>query len=664
MKKMSKYKNIIGILGITVLMFLFLYKFAGINVLPHIGEAKEYVTTVSETEAKEILELKEGDIYQQTIVATRDEVAGFNIRFGTYEKQVHGKLKISFKEVNSDDIYESMELDCVNIVDNQYHLFVLNPVITDGKDRKYEISIEVLDLEEGERLALYASDDDVYKEGMLTYNGEKISGRDISCQLSGTFAFMLKWYWLVAIIIMLGFVAFAFVTFVKKCSLEYVYLTLGITFGFVYILCFPPYTAPDEGTHISTTYAFASEFLGEEAISPESEAVIFRRTDADVDAGQQVTSQKFQNLYQAIKHPSNYLERNFERGYKLDVPFTCYLPQIIGVVIGMLLKLSGFWTMYLGKLFAMLFFSACIFFSIKLIPWGKMVIMSIALLPMTMELATSYSYDCLLNGLCILFISYALFLICKKNKVTWKDLVFLGVIICVISPCKMFYFLIAGMLFLIPKEKYTSKKAYWLVNTGMLVLGLAVLVIIRFQFFIDHMGEEVQSAIDSANVTYSISSILSDIPHSINVFFNTIIGNSEFYFDSLWGSKLGWFQVAIPSHVITCFVLVIFVAGVCSTREENRIYIPDIRFRLINLGLSLLMFLGILAALWIGWTPVTYQTIQGVQGRYFIPFFPMVVLTMRNRTFLLQKNIDRGLSAVLFAGIASTFLYIIPYIFQ
>lgn len=205
--------------------------------------------------------------------------------------------------------------------------------------------------------------------------------------------------------------------------------------------------------------------------------------------------------------------------------------------------------MYLGKLFAMLFFSACIFFSIKLIPWGKMVIMSIALLPMTMELATSYSYDCLLNGLCILFISYALFLICKKNKVTWKDLVFLGVIICVISPCKMFYFLIAGMLFLIPKEKYTSKKAYWLVNTGMLVLGLAVLVIIRFQFFIDHMGEEVQSAIDSANVTYSISSILSDIPHSINVFFNTIIGNSEFYFDSLWGSKLGWFQVAIPSHV-------------------------------------------------------------------------------------------------------------------
>ena len=664
MKKIREYKNIFIILGITVLMFLFLYKFAGINVLPHLGDAKGYVNTVNEASAKEVLELKEGDIYKQTIVATRDEVAGFNIRFGTYGEQVHGKLRVSFSDIASGNVYESTELDCEAIVDNQYHLFVLNPVITDGKDQQYEISIEVLNLEEGEKLALFASDKDVYKDGMLTYNGEQVSETDIACQISGTFGFMLKWYWLASIVILVGFVVFSFITFVKKCKLEFVYLTLGITFGIIYILCFPPYTAPDEGTHISTTYAFASEFLGEESLSPKSGTVIYRRTDADVDAGQQVTSQKFQNLYQAIKHPSNDLERNFERGNKLDVPFTCYLPQIIGVVIGMLLKLSGFWTMYLGKLFAMLFFTTCIFFSIKLFPWGKMVIMAIGLLPMTLELATSYSYDCLLNGLCILFISYALYLIYQKDKAKWKDFVILGAIICIISPCKMFYFLIAGMLFLIPKEKYTSKKSYWLINTGMIVLGLAVLVVMRFQFFVEHMGTATQSVIDPVNVNYSISSILSDIPHSINVLFNTVIRNSEFYFNSLWGSHLGWFQVAIPNHIIVCFVLVIFTASVCSVREEQNIYTPNIQFRLVNLGLSLLMILGILAALWIGWTPITYQTIQGVQGRYFIPFLPMVFLSMRNKIFLLQKNIDRGLAAVLFGALTCTFLYIIPYIFQ
>ena len=54
MKKIREYKNIFIILGITVLMFLFLYKFAGINVLPHLGDAKGYVNTVNEASAKEV----------------------------------------------------------------------------------------------------------------------------------------------------------------------------------------------------------------------------------------------------------------------------------------------------------------------------------------------------------------------------------------------------------------------------------------------------------------------------------------------------------------------------------------------------------------------------------------------------------------------------------
>ena len=203
-----------------------------------------------------------------------------------------------------------------------------------------------------------------------------------------------------------------------------------------------------------------------------------------------------------------------------------------------------------------------------------------------------------------------------------------------------------------------------MMNTGILVAGLAVLIIMRFQFLTSHVGGATPSAIEDATVNYSIATILGDIPHSISVLFNTAIIKSEFYYNSMWGNQLGSLQVYIPTFVITSFVLVLFTAGVCTTREERVIYEPDAKFRLVNLGLSLLMFLGILAALWIGWTPVTYGVIEGVQGRYFLPFLPMIFLSMRNKTFLLQKNIDRGLSAVLFAGLTFTFLYMIPYIVQ
>lgn len=664
MKNMSKRKHIIWILILGVFLFLFLYKYGGTRVTPRLGDAVGYLTTVGEFRAEEVLELKTGDMYKQTVTGTRDEIVGFSIRFGTYGQQVEGKLKATFSDVSGETIYGEEIFDTKDLIDNQYRLFLLDQVITDGLQKEYEISLEVLSLEEGKQLSLFASDENIYEKGDLTYQDKEVKNTDIACQLAGTSGFMQKWYWIVCAVIIVGFLAFAFVAFVKKCKLEYIYLTLGLTFGMVFVLSLPPYTAPDEGTHISTTYAFVSEFLGEDPIFDEANHVISRGTDGDIGGEAQVSLVKFHDLYEAVKYPSGDLERDFARGGKLDVPFTCYLPQILGVLLGVLLKFSGFWTLYLGKVFAMLFFTICIFFSIKLIPWGKMVIMTVALLPMSMELASSFSYDCVLNALCILFISYTLHLICKKDKVTWKDFLFLGIIICVIAPCKMFYFLIAGMLYLIPKEKYKSKKTYWMMNTGILVAGLTVLIIMRFQFLTSHVGGATPSAIEDATVNYSIATILGDIPHSISVLFNTAIIKSEFYYNSMWGNQLGSLQVYIPTFVITSFVLVLFTAGVCTTREERVIYEPDAKFRLVNLGLSLLMFLGILAALWIGWTPVTYGVIEGVQGRYFLPFLPMIFLSMRNKTFLLQKNIDRGLSAVLFAGLTFTFLYMIPYIVQ
>lgn len=664
MKNMSKRKHIIWILILGVFLFLFLYKYGGTRVTPRLGDAVGYLTTVGESRAEEVLELKTGDMYKQTVTGTRDEIVGFSIRFGTYGQQVEGKLKATFSDVSGETIYGEEIFDTKDLIDNQYRLFLLDQVITDGLQKEYEISLEVLSLEEGKQLSLFASDENIYEKGDLTYQDKEVKNTDIACQLAGTSGFMQKWYWIVCAVIIVGFLAFAFVAFVKKCKLEYIYLTLGLTFGMVFVLSLPPYTAPDEGTHISTTYAFVSEFLGEDPIFDEANHVISRGTDGDIGGEAQVSLVKFHDLYEAVKYPSGDLERDFARGGKLDVPFTCYLPQILGVLLGVLLKFSGFWTLYLGKVFAMLFFTICIFFSIKLIPWGKMVIMTVALLPMSMELASSFSYDCVLNALCILFISYTLHLICKKDKMTWKDFLFLGIIICVIAPCKMFYFLIAGMLYLIPKEKYKSKKTYWMMNTGILVAGLAVLIIMRFQFLTSHVGGATPSAIEDATVNYSIATILGDIPHSISVLFNTAIIKSEFYYNSMWGNQLGSLQVYIPTFVITSFVLVLFTAGVCTTREERVIYEPDAKFRWVNLGLSLLMFLGILAALWIGWTPVTYGVIEGVQGRYFLPFLPMIFLSIRNKTFLLQKNIDRGLSAVLFAGLAFTFLYMIPYIVQ
>ena len=273
MKNMSKRKHIIWILVLGVFLFLFLYKYGGTRVAPRLGDAVGYLTTVSESRAEEVLELKTGDVYKQTVTGTRDEIVGFSIRFGTYGQQVEGKLKATFSDVSGKNIYGEEIFDTKDLIDNQYRLFLLDQVITDGLQKEYEISLEVLSLEEGKQLSLFASDENIYEKGDLTYQDKEVKNTDIACQLAGTSGFMQKWYWIVCAVIIVGFLAFAFVAFVKKCKLEYIYLTLGLTFGMVFVLSLPPYTAPDEGTHISTTYAFVSEFLGEDPIFDETNHV-------------------------------------------------------------------------------------------------------------------------------------------------------------------------------------------------------------------------------------------------------------------------------------------------------------------------------------------------------------------------------------------------------
>ena len=73
---------------------------------------------------------------------------------------------------------------------------------------------------------------------------------------------MWKWYLIAVALIMLGYSVVCYLGFLKKSKIEYVYLAVALTFGMIFILCFPPYTAPDEEKHIATTYAHVNSFLG------------------------------------------------------------------------------------------------------------------------------------------------------------------------------------------------------------------------------------------------------------------------------------------------------------------------------------------------------------------------------------------------------------------
>jgi uncharacterized membrane protein len=52
-------------------------------------------------------------------------------------------------------------------------------------------------------------------------------------------------------------------------------------------------------------------------------------------------------------------------------------------------------------------------------------------------------------------------------------------------------------------------------------------------------------------------------------------------------------------------------------------------------------------SMFLAWTPLSSKIICGVQGRYFLPFLPAFLLTLKNDTIVLTKNPDRSILYVM-----------------
>ena len=90
-----------------------------------------------------------------------------------FEEYTTTKLATAFATNEAPDIFE-----CSPAIINQYLdagvCEPLDDIITDGFQKEYEISLEVLSLEEGKQLALFASNENIYENGDLTYQNEEV----------------------------------------------------------------------------------------------------------------------------------------------------------------------------------------------------------------------------------------------------------------------------------------------------------------------------------------------------------------------------------------------------------------------------------------------------------------------------------------------------------
>jgi uncharacterized membrane protein len=99
-----------------------------------------------------------------------------------------------------------------------------------------------------------------------------------------------------------------------------------------------------------------------------------------------------------------------------------------------------------------------------------------------------------------------------------------------------------------------------------------------------------------------------------------------YYLYSMAGSDLGWIEIPINKIVVTVFlalpVLGAFKKHFAHADEHNLLVRDRVQFPVI----FLLAAFGTAIIMFVSWTTVGSWNISGIQGRYFLPAWPLFVL--------------------------------------
>lgn len=412
-----------------------------------------------------------------------------------------------------------------------------------------------------------------------------------------------------------------------KLKVEYVFLIIALLFGSILTFVSAPLAKYDEHAHFWRTYEIASGHI----ISNMSNELPTSVSRMIIDENGQfhINDIDYKSTQEKLE-----MDLNPEDTTPLAVGATAsnsplsYIPQLIGTIIGKMLNLNPVIIVYLGRLANLIAFTALIYISIKLMPkkkW-KQLIAIIGIFPMTLNIAASYSPDATIIAVAIFMLSYVLHIKYEREKVGIKEGIVLGITSMILAICKIVYFPMLLLFFLIPKEKFANKKARILSFTVMLIILIGGNLL--WKSLPQNPGEIAIRTSGTEQLYYAMSNPMRDL----GILSKTLIELTPQYLVEMTG---GW---NTPNIISIIFLIMFIVMMLIKDEDEKKLEKNDkIILGLICLLELFLIFVGF----YVTWTRAHWEIIEGIQGRYLLPILPLIaVLGSVRKIDIKIKNIE------------------------
>lgn len=406
--------------------------------------------------------------------------------------------------------------------------------------------------------------------------------------------------------------------------------------GLLFSLLLPPLSGPDESTHYATIYRYSNILMGKASIlqKPRQKTLGFVYYDTEYRAEDAELIESFAAigtdqaaLYEQVFGQDPFEKREAQEVTKTytSVSYTVigYLPAILGLTIGRLIRLGASATVYLARSFNLLAAAALMSRSIRRAPFGGKLILSIALFPMTLHLMGTLSPDGIL--LAIAFSAYMEFtrLVQSERRLSLRDMIPFSSCCAMASLLKGYCAPLCLVALLIPPSRY-QKKYQYVPAALMAVLFTAVALVIgnydAIAGVVGGTGEAYHGA------AYTLSDVLREPLRFLAMFVRSVFCDLPMLALTMPGYSLAAFSVQLPSYWFALAYLALAFLAALPERGD-----PDTNLfgGWFLIPIALLALIPAYGAMLLWWTPIGSERIVGVQGRYFLPVLPFALTALR-----------------------------------
>ena len=598
----------------------------------------------------------------QYYTTEEDELVGLGIRMDLSEDfagqgTVHAEVR-DVTDAEEGVLLCAADVDASTLLDGQYMGLIFDSSQSGIKGHTYEIRLEFSDELLDSGLSVIVTPAGYYGENPLYVNGEESENR-LSMNAHTYFNLFLKRYFF-AMFLFTEFMAagFYYLAFLRRCRIEKVFVFTILCLGVIYNFVLTPYMTPDESYHIDMSYRHSNTLLGIESAGENK--CYKRQDDTELEFTSSPSLENYKIIYDGLfSMAENDTLVEAEATSTTEAPMIIYLPAVLGMTLARLLHLGTVPMLLLGRWFSLLGFTILTYFGMKKLPFGKTALFLLAVLPMNLQQCTSFSYDAVITGVSFLYICWCVSLAFGEKQVKATDMLGLGILgIILVYGKSGVYLPLALLIFLIPAARFGGKRV-----RNLCVLGLFLLPVLCFLnqntatvSYIATTTEATATVGSSTTAGYTIGYFLSQPLELVRMLANTLSDKTAFYLESLVGQKMGWVEIDISEVISMLFWLLLILASL-KTKEEP-MYIRTGQKWWIVFVCAVCAGL-ILAGMLLTWTPRGYVSIEGVQGRYFIPLMPALLLVLRNPRLTWDRCAQRGLIYAGFIGQILAVMYLI-----